>query len=81
MPEPVVLGVRFTQAVLRHDAGADELRDHIVQRWGRRALVTLALAITGSRLYPTLKYALGHGQACMRVRVGGADLPVLRRAA
>lgn len=81
MPEAVVLGVRFTQAVLRHDPAADELRGHIEQRWGKRALVSLALAITGARLYPTLKYALGHGQACVRVRVGGADLPVLRRAA
>jgi hypothetical protein len=50
MPEPVVLGVRFTQAVLRHDAGADELRELIVQRWGKRGLVSLARAITGARL-------------------------------
>ena len=81
MPEPVVLGVRFTQAVLAHDIEADELRALIVRRWGKRALVTLGFAITSARLYPTLKYALGHGQACVRVRVGGTEQPVLRRAA
>jgi hypothetical protein len=46
-----------------------------VKRWGRRALVSLALAITAARIYPTVKYALGHGKACMRVVVGGT--PVL----
>jgi len=31
----------------------------------------LAFAITAARIYPTVKYALGHGQACMRVVVDG----------
>lgn len=81
MPEAVVLGVRFTHSVLAHDAEADELRALIRQRWGKRGLVSLGLAITSARLFPTLKYALGHGQSCVRVRVGGADLPVLKLAA
>jgi hypothetical protein len=81
MPEPVVLGVRFAQAVLRHDPEADELRRLVLQRWGKRGLVSLGFAVTSARLYPTLKYALGHGQACVRVTVGGAELPTLRRAA
>jgi hypothetical protein len=81
MPEPVVLGVRFTQAVLAHDIEADALRALILQRWGKRALASLGLAITSARLYPTLKYALGHGKACVRVRVAGTDQPVLRLAA
>jgi hypothetical protein len=46
-----------------------------VKRWGRRAVVSLAFAITAARVYPTVKYALGHGKACTRVVVGGA--PVL----
>ena len=81
MPESVVLGVRFVQAVMRRDPEADELRTLIARRWGSRAVATLALAVTSARLYPTMKYALGHGQACLRVRVGDADLPILRRAA
>jgi hypothetical protein len=76
MPADAALAFRFAEATLAHDLAADALRDEIVKRWGKRALVTLALAITSSRMYPTLKYALGHGRACARVRVGGTDLPV-----
>ncbi len=71
MPPEVALVWRFTGATLAHDAAADHYRDAIVDRWGRRALVSLALAITTARIYPTVKYALGHGQACMRVVVAG----------
>ena len=53
---------------------ADEYRDAIVDLWGRRALVSLALAITAARIYPTVKYALGHGKACMRVVVAGTPV-------
>ena len=76
MPPDAALAFRFTEASLAHDLAADPLRDEIVKRWGKRALVTLALAITSSRMYPTLKYALGHGRACARVRVGGAETAV-----
>jgi hypothetical protein len=65
----------FTRATLAHDTAADESREAIVKRWGRRALVSLAFAITAARIYPTVKYALGHGKACMRVVVGG--MPVM----
>jgi hypothetical protein len=75
MPPDVRLVWNFTRATLAHDLAADEYREAIVKRWGRRALVSVAFAITASRLYPTVKYALGHGKACMRVVVGGA--PVL----
>jgi len=71
LADDVRLGVRFARAVAAHDAVADELRDDIVQRWGPRALVSLAFAITAARLYPTIKYALGHGKACQRVVVAG----------
>ena len=77
--EPARLGVRFARAVLAHDPAADELREIITRRWGPRAVVSLAFAITASRLFPTLKYALGHGQACRRIEVAG-ELVVPRRA-
>lgn len=70
MPPDVALAWKFTRATLAHDAAADEYREEIVKRWGRRALVSLAFAITASRIYPTVKYALGHGKACTRVFVG-----------
>jgi hypothetical protein len=81
MPPDVALAFRFAQAVLAHDPAADDLRAQILERWSPRALVSLAFAITAARIYPTMKYALGHGRACMRVSVGGATVPVLRQAA
>lgn len=71
MPPDVALVWRFTRATLAHDPAADDYRAVIVERWGRRAVVSLAFAITAARLYPTVKYALGHGKACMRVAVDG----------
>jgi len=74
MPEHVALVWHFTRATLAHDAAADRYRDAIVKRWGQRALVSLAFAITASRIYPTVKYALGHGKACTRVVVNGSPV-------
>lgn len=81
MPPDVALAFCFTQAVLAHDPAADDLRAQILDRWGSRAVVSLAFAITAARMYPTMKYALGHGRTCQRVSVGGATVPVLRQAA
>jgi hypothetical protein len=74
MPADVRLVWNFTRATLAHDAAADDYREEIVKRWGRRAVISLAFTITASRIYPTVKYALGHGKACMRVTVGGAPV-------
>lgn len=74
MPPDVALVWKFTRATLAHDPAADEYREAIVKRWGRLALVSLAFAITAARIYPTVKYALGHGKACMRIVVGGTTM-------
>ena len=71
LDERVRLGVRFARASLARDVAADDLRDEIVKRWGQRALISLAFALAAARLYPTIKYALGHGKACQRVVVAG----------
>jgi len=81
MPEDVALAWRFTKAVLAHDPAADDYRAVIVERWGPRALVSLAFAITASRIYPTVKYAMGHGKTCTRVFVAGAPVAVNRELA
>jgi len=81
LPDAVVLAVRFARAVLTRDPELVDLQPLVVARWGRRGLVSLACAITSARLYPTMKYALGHGHACSRVKVGGIVTPVLRQAA
>src|SRR5215475_7588326 len=74
MPDEVALAWRFTKATLAHDPAADDYRAEILERWGRRAVVSLAFAISGSRIYPTVKYAMGHGKACTRVVVGGTPV-------
>jgi len=80
MPAPVRLGVRFTRAALAHDPAADELREEVVKTWGPRGLVSLSFAMVTARLYPTLKYAMGHGRACQRVLVGGAPVTTSARS-
>jgi hypothetical protein len=79
IPFEVALAARFAEASLQHAPEADDLREEVVRRFGKRGLVSLAFAMTASRLYPTLKYALGHGRACTRLTVGGETRPVLRQ--
>ena len=78
MPPDVALAYRFARATIAHDPEADVYREEILAKWGQRGLVSLAFAITASRLFPTVKYALGHGRACARVKVGGAVVDVAR---
>ena len=74
MPDDVALAWRFTRATLDHDPAADGYREEIMRRWGPRAVISLAFAMTASRIYPTVKYAMGHGKACTRVVVGGTPI-------
>lgn len=68
------LGLRYARSALARDIEADALREEIVARWGRKALLSLAYAAVSTRTYPALKYALGHGRSCVRVRVGDTDV-------
>ncbi len=78
LPDDARLGVRFARAALAHDPQADELRAEIEKRWGARAVVSLAFGIASARVFPTLKYALGHGKTCQRVVVAGEKVDVIR---
>ncbi len=82
MGESAALGYRFARAVLARDMEeADPLRDEIVRRWGKAGLTDISLSLTTARMYPTLKYGLGHGKTCSRVMVAGASAPFERPAA
>jgi alkylhydroperoxidase family enzyme len=70
MNEDVRLAYGFAKAVLARESKADALRQEIIGRWGQQGLAALALGIAGSRVFPCLKYALGHGKACTIVRIG-----------
>lgn len=74
MPPDVALAWRFTRATLDHDPSAERYRGEIIKRWGPRAVMSLAFAIVTARLYPTVKYAMGHGRACTRIVVDGAPI-------
>lgn len=77
MGEDAALAWRFASASLARDMiAADPLREEIVRRWGQRGLVAIGMALTTARMYPTLKYALGHGKACSKVVVDGQAAPV-----
>ena len=65
---PEADAVAFARAVV---AGEDPggLRQRLVERFGDRGLVELALAITTAQAYPTMKRALGFATACALVEV------------
>lgn len=71
-----LLGVDLALATIARDGSGDDARDEILRRWGRAGLVSLAYAILAAQAYPTFKYAVGHGRACVRVRVGNETLSV-----
>lgn len=71
LPPDAQLAWRFAEAALAHSPEADPLREQVLQRWGERALVSLGFALVAARMFPTLKYALGHGKTCQRIEVGG----------
>lgn len=72
MGPDVSLVYRFAKASLARDMETtDPLRDQVLERWGPKGLSAIALAMAAVRVYPTLKYAMGHGKTCSRVQVGG----------
>ena len=71
LDEETLLGVRFARAVLTRSADCAALHDEALRRWGERGVVSLALIIANTRVYPTLKRALGYAHACSRVEIGG----------
>jgi len=79
MPPDTALGFKFAEAVLRRDiAAADRLRAEVISRWGSKGLVSLALTIAAWRVFPAVKYALGHGHACTHVNLAGSDMAIHR---
>lgn len=80
LPPDAQLAWRFAEAALAHSPEADPLREQVLQRWGERALVSLGFALVSARMFPTLKYALGHGKTCERIEVGGRVQPVPQTA-
>ena len=81
LSEELRLCVAFARAVLARSQAAEPLREQVLGRFGERGLVSLAFALTAARIFPTVKYALGHGSSCQRVQVQGELVSVVRSAA
>jgi hypothetical protein len=79
LPKEALLGVELAQATIARDTTGDDARNEILRRWGRGGLAAMAYGIVAAQAYPTFKYAIGHGHACVRVRVGNETV-TLREA-
>src|SRR5579864_8198047 len=52
MPPDAALGFNFAKAVLQRDLEeSDRLRAEIVKKWGKKAVVSLAISIAATRVY------------------------------
>lgn len=72
-PESLPAGLddiyRFAEGVVGASGEEDGLRPKIVERWGERGLVELALAIAVARFFPITKRTLGHAKSCRLVEI------------
>ena len=63
------LAYDLARAVIARDPSCAALSARAVERFGRRGVASLAYGMIAAQSYPTLKYALGHGKACVRIAV------------
>lgn len=69
LDEDCALALLFTESILARNPGAEHLRERVRLAWGEDGILSLAMGISSSRVYPTVKYVLGHGLACSRVQI------------
>jgi len=74
------LGFRYGTAVASNSPDAVTLSEQVEKRFGKRGLVSLAFAVTSSRVYPCLKRGLGRGAACTKITVSSETILVKRAA-
>ncbi len=79
LPPIINTTILFTDAVLAH-APCDAERETLRQAFGEKGLVTLALSISQTRTYPTIKRVLGYAHVCERLEVRGEMIPVIKAA-
>lgn len=71
MDEETKLAFEFARHLVARDPRSEDLRSAIERRWGKAGISEIALAIASSRVFPTVKRAMGYGQACQRVVIAG----------
>lgn len=66
MNEQTKLGFVYARNVINHSPQASDCIAAIEARWGKKATISLALALSVARVFPMVKYGMGHGQTCAR---------------
>ena len=56
--------------------GNEAIRD----QWGEEGLIAIGYCISSCRVFPALKYTLGYGKACIRVKVNEQSVAPNRQA-
>ncbi|MFQ5349478.1 MAG: hypothetical protein ACE5EG_03425 [Thermoanaerobaculia bacterium] len=69
LPAELAEVYRFAEGVVTASGEEDGLRPAIVERWGERGLVELAMAIAAARFFPITKRTLGHATSCRLVEI------------
>jgi alkylhydroperoxidase/carboxymuconolactone decarboxylase family protein YurZ len=69
LPSDLKLGYCFGRVVSENDPMLLEKGAAVEARFGRKALVDLAMAIAVARFYPTVKRALGHSRSCAAIAI------------
>ena len=59
----------FGRAVSANGPEAEELRLKLAEKLSPAAMVDLAIAVAGARVFPTLKRGLGHAKSCSLVQI------------
>ena len=59
----------FGRAVSANGPEAEELRLKLAEKLSPAAMVDLAIAIAGARVFPALKRGLGHAKSCFLVQI------------
>jgi hypothetical protein len=76
LSKEALLGVELAESTIARDGTGEDARREIIRRWARKGLVAMAYAIVAAQSYPTFKYAIGAGHACVRVKVGNETVAV-----
>jgi len=74
------LGYRYGLAVATNAPETVAISTQAEAKYGKRGLVSLALAVASARVYPALKRGMGHGAACQKLVVAD-DTIIVRKAA
>lgn len=70
------IGFDYGRALLVGGDKLDELREVIVVKWGKKALIALSLRAMSGRNFPVVKRAMGYAKTCQRVRIGNSEVAV-----